>query len=191
MIVCPMCEHSQAHGSECEVCGMSLGAPAPSARPAPVRRMSELEETGYEDAGAVDAGPALPGLEVTRMAPVRAVAAERVPELEAGRSDAVQVEVALISGIETGRHAAQPAERPTVVASDSVTCRYCRKVQPPGGFCGSCGMKLPRVAGAAAQATRPARAREPDKIRHACGVRTPVGGPCDGCGVFVPDDVQK
>ncbi len=137
MIVCPVCEHSQAQGPECEVCGKDVAErPAADVPIAPIdgldptahppidagdERIAELEPTRHAPATHVD--EATPGLEATRVAPVD-VEVERTPDVEP-----------TASGI--------PGDLPTALPA-VVACRYCRT---PASFeeriCARCGMRLP------------------------------------------------
>ena len=137
MIVCPVCEHPQAQGTECELCGKRLDegtaelpAPAPleGLEPtrhgdvdAPAERVAELEPTAL-DVGA-DAAPEPVPLEATRADPID-VTVEPAPDVER-----------IADGI--------PEEAPTEVPL-FVTCRYCR-TEAIGGerVCARCGMRLP------------------------------------------------
>ena len=173
MTVCPVCEHAQAEGAECEVCGKRLlhGAAAiPFVAPldgleptlhAPVDAgdewVAELEPTRLY--AAPDAPPdAAPDLEHTAVPPVD-VAVEPVPDLELNPSDA-------------------PRDPATPVPA-FVTCRYCRNPAMPGErVCGHCGMRLPsfeRAAEAAAAAHR----------LCSCGAPLRSAGPCPICGARV------
>src|SRR5688500_1968055 len=112
MIVCPMCEHTQASGTECEVCGKALVARrAPEVR---VGRLAELEDTGFADAGAVEAaGGTFEGLELARAEPVRLGRVDAVPEIERGRAEEVDVAVTRMGDLDSGRFEG-PAERTPV-----------------------------------------------------------------------------
>ncbi len=170
MIVCPVCEHSQAEGAECEVCGKRLvegPAGIPVVPPiegleptsagdvdAPVERVGELEPT------ALAAGPDAPVepvlLEATRMAPVE-VAVEATPDVER-IGDAIPDDAA--------------TEVPLFV-----TCRYCRTEAMPGErVCARCGMRLPDFGGPAAAG------REPEQRVCGCGAIVRGTGMCPSCG---------
>lgn len=171
MIVCPVCEHRQEQGAECEVCGKKLlhGADAvPYVPPvegleltghAPVdagsERMGELEATRFGDAGEVDF-ELTPGIEETRAAPVD-VSVEPVADVE--RTEA---------GI--------PGDAPTVLPA-FVTCRYCRTPGMPGErICSRCGMRLSVAGPAGAEEGPGAEART-----CSCGAKV-RGGRCGNCG---------
>lgn len=168
MIVCPVCEHPQAGGAECEVCGKRLldgpaGVPAvPSVEgleptgfarvEAAPERLGELEPTAH--AGGADAAPEPVTLEATRVEPVH-VSVEPVPDVER-LSDAI------------------PEDAPTEVPL-FVTCRYCRTEAMPGErVCGRCGMRLPDFGGARGAEAAPPRL---------CGCGALVRGTaCPSCG---------
>lgn len=143
MIICPVCEHPQAQGEECDNCGKKLLVPRVAAAVV-VATLPELEQTHHvggrapvqaEAMAELDqtrqkAGPDLPpqvvqDMETTRTAPIDKVTVEVVPELDTGRvaDDGVR----------------------TAVPTGAVTCRYCRNVQAEGMLCERCGMRLPKI----------------------------------------------
>ncbi len=149
MITCPVCEHVQASGDECEVCGRMLakreaGTPAPAepalhdlsapwletgradpVGPLPPTPLPDLEPT-LNEAGAPLHEPMAPWIESDRAAPVGSIPDAPVPDLEPHRAEPVPDD-----GQPTGQ--------------GPVICRYCRTAAAPGdGFCGRCGMRLPR-----------------------------------------------
>jgi hypothetical protein len=143
MIVCPVCEHPQATGSECEVCGKRF---APGALPVvPVAPMEGLEPTRQ---GAVELDPFSPGgriaeLEPTLAAPVDAPE-ERTPGLDPTRAAPVDVDSEAMPGIERHQDAI-PDDAPTALPIAPV-CRYCRTPAVPGErLCSRCGMRLPVI----------------------------------------------
>ena len=198
MIVCPVCEHAQAHGSECDVCGKSF--PRGIAREVPVERLPGLEVT------RVDAGETTAGLPV-RVAPVEGLEhtplkggpdlpVVPIPELEraADRSAAsVPVPVMRLGELEVHREEPTPPTERTAMPTPGapITCRYCRNVQAQGLVCDRCGMRLVRYMNdPSTSASGPVARRRADEgtvVLHKCGVRTRVGAPCTSCGVFVPD----
>jgi hypothetical protein len=181
MIVCPVCEHPQAQGAECEVCGKRLVAGVSAADlaipavegleptrvapvEAPAERVLELEPTFLDVAGVAAAAPAL---DVT-------------PDLEATRAAPVDVDVAPAPDVERTAMAI-PDDAPTAVPAFA-TCRYCRTPAMPGErICSRCGMRLPVVAVAAAGAgdapvvlrtcTCGATVRPDASLCPACGAR--------------------
>lgn len=179
MITCPLCEHTQAAATECEVCGRALAAaPAPAALPAAAAAPMEGFEPTASDpvAVALEVGagsfadleptrhPAMEvapvealELEQTRAAPVDAPPLEAVPDLE--RSPA---------GLTDEERTPFPA---------LVTCRYCRTPAAPGErLCSRCGMRL-----AVAPIPGPAAAAPEGTL--VCGCGAPVrGARCPNCG---------
>lgn len=168
MIVCPVCEHAQAQGAECEVCGKKL----------------------LHGAAAIPFVPPVEGLEPTRVADVD-VEGERFPELEPTGHAAVDAPLEVAPGVDSGRAPPVdvpdervpdiervgegiPGDAPTAVPA-LVTCRYCRTPAAPGErICGRCGMRLPVFAERAAE--------EAPVVRH-CSCGTVVKGPlCPSCG---------
>jgi hypothetical protein len=142
MIVCPVCEHPQESGAECDVCGKRF---APGALPvAPVIPIEGLEPTLHR---AVDADPfamgSIPELEPTLAAPVDAPE-ETTPGLDPTRAAPVDVDSAPIPDIERTRNEI-PGDAPTALPLAPV-CRYCRTPAVPGErLCSRCGMRLPVI----------------------------------------------
>lgn len=170
MIVCPVCEHAQAQGAECEVCGKRLlpaGAGLPSAPP-----VEGLEPTHHAPVDAAES--ALPDLEPTRARDVDAPA-ETIPDLDHGRAAPVDVAGELVPDLERAGEAI-PGDAPTAVPA-VVTCRYCRTPAHPGErVCGRCGMRLPVFE-------RPAAAGTAEEAPRLCSCGAPVtGSRCRACG---------
>jgi hypothetical protein len=176
MIVCPVCEHAQPQGAECDLCGKrlvvglsdaDLAIPAvdglePTLRPpadAVEERMAELEPTlrGAGDATFVE--DPTPDLEATHAAPVD-VDAPPVPDVER-----------IQDGI--------PDDPPTPVP-EVVVCRYCRTPAAPGErLCARCGVRLPVPSGVAG-----AGGGDPVHLRVCtCGTSVrPDASLCPSCG---------
>lgn len=170
MIVCPVCEHAQAQGAECEVCGKKL-LRGPAAIPF-VPPVEGLEPTRHAD---VDAGaPYLPELEPTRHAAIDSAPGTAM-ELEPGRAAPVDVADDPVPGLEHGGEAI-PGDAPTAVPA-IVICRYCRTPAPPGErVCGRCGMRLPVFE----------RPPEEEVAGRRCSCGTVVTGVlCPTCGARV------
>ncbi len=166
MIVCPVCEHAQAQGAECEVCGKELASGAAAIPPVPA--VEGLEHTHH---GAVSVPPErLAALEPT-LHPESAFVPESVPDLDTGRAAPVDVDAPSVPDIE---RTAAPDDGPTALPA-IVVCRYCRT---PAAFgeriCARCGMRLPVMEEAAAEV--PA-----EPLLCSCG--TPKrGASCPNCG---------
>lgn len=163
MVVCPLCEHSQAYAGECEVCGKRLAGPGLAAAPVeplagleltrsapvevPIERLADLETTTHQPAGRVGAEP-VDWLEATGAAVVAVGDVEPFPGLE--------------------HHFAEPIPGGDPEPGAGVVCRYCRTAAVPDQrFCDGCGMSL--------QSPRPPRPE-------------PVGdleGRCSDCGAMV------
>jgi hypothetical protein len=168
MIVCPVCEHPQPEGAECEVCGRRLvegpgGIPAVApldglepthalAVDVAPELLAELDPTALP--AGVDAAPDPVPLEATRIEPVE-VAVEPAPDVERigdGLPEDVRTEVPLFA-----------------------TCRFClAEAMPDERVCARCGMRLPDFGGA-----RPDR--DPPGRRCGCGNFVP-GAVCAACG---------
>src|SRR5512143_2912573 len=144
MLTCPVCEHVQAAGDECQVCGRRLtgaGAegtatePLPGLEPtllppvdAPADPLPGLEPT-LHPAAAEGASPEdlSSWTEPTRLAPAEAAPVEPLPGIEHHRSEPI------------------PDEEPALDPLAPVVCRYCRSTAMPGDkFCVKCGMRLQR-----------------------------------------------
>jgi hypothetical protein len=176
MIVCPVCEHPQSVGSECEVCGRRL-ARAAGADPG-VAPMEGLEVTHH---AAVDAaGELVPDLEPTGHLAVQ-VQEEAPVEIEPTCAAPVDVATELTPDLER-THAEIPGDGPTPLPA-VIVCRYCRTPAPAGEhICSRCGMRLP-VLGASA-------ARGGEQPPRLCSCGLPVRGSlCPSCGARSGGDV--
>lgn len=177
MIVCPVCEHQQALGEECQVCGRKLYGPG--VVPLPVEPLPGLEGTSHGDAGPAPAA-VVPDLEPT-LHPAAAAPAAPALELEPTRAAPVQVAAEAVPGLEGTMADPIPGDGPTARPA-TLTCRYCRTENPPSeAICGRCGMRLPPWEGAAAAA--PLEPAEGTRC-PACGTLN-LGEICSGCGGLV------
>lgn len=183
MIICPVCEHQQAQGTECDNCGKQFVAT--KTPDLPVTALPELEGTAIAGANAPAPVAKLAELEETKLQSGPDLPAMAVPDLDLARAAPVQVAPEVVADLEGHRIETNPAEL-TPAPSGAITCRYCRNVQAEGSVCNVCGMRLPRYAAAGADPYANAKADQLPQIRHACGVLTRVGAPCKSCGVFVP-----
>ncbi len=186
-VICPVCEHQQAFGVECEVCGKDLGdlgglGPPPVA---PIA-IEGLEVTVPERVGDI-AVDRLGDLEATTISGGnQPVATEEVADLDRGRSgDVGAVAVERVADLTLDR-ALDDGVR-TAAPTGAVACRYCRNVQPAGLICNTCGMKLPKVAEApvAPEAKKPVYVRGDVRCR-ACGAPAVPGERCSECGALAP-----
>ena len=159
MVICPVCEHAQDGGGECQVCGKRFEHPG--ADEPRIARLPDLEPTVLEPRAAANVDP-VPDLEPTSH--------------QAGSAGGAPVEVA--SWIERTSLPAEGASTPDLLAA--AVCRYCRTPASPGDvFCGGCGLKLPFHARATALADPPLR-----RCRF-CGV-SGAGDACPSCGALFP-----
>jgi hypothetical protein len=183
MIICPVCEHQQAQGAECEVCGKKLTETVAVA--VAVARMPDLEQTQLAGGRAPVQTAAIPDLELTRQQSTPEVYVQPVPELDTGRSAAAgNVVVAPVQDMDTGRAVADWAR--TAAPSGPVVCRYCRGVQETGAVCDRCGMRLPKVRQEHPEAAS-ARAADGERARcRQCHTPGHAGRACVTCGTLVP-----
>ncbi len=185
MVTCPVCDHQQDFGVECDVCGKNLGG-LDDLGPPPIReeRVEGLEVTLHEPSGEV-AVERIGELEVTRHAPVE-VAADRTPDVEpSSLPDAGPVNVERLAEMQVDR-VPDDGQR-TVLPSGPITCRYCRHVQAAGSLCDRCGMKLPTVIVVPGVVTGTLLKVEVVKVRcRSCGAPATAGERCGDCGREVP-----
>jgi hypothetical protein len=177
-IVCPVCEHAQAEGTECEVCGRALGpATGASAAAPPPAPLADLEPTGV---GTAEAGGValMAELEPTFHAPA-AAQSDALPDLEATGAAPVDVQVAVDPELERTGYVDLPLDDAFALPPLPV-CRYCRTpATADERICARCGMRLPALAAAPA----PAAAREGEARRCSCGILlSPGASRCPGCG---------
>lgn len=184
-MICPVCEHQQDFGIECEVCGKALGG-LEGLGPPPVRLevMEGLEATRQATAGEV-AVEKLTELEVTRYAPVN-VAADPTPGVEStGQAPVGDVQVERVADLSEDR--VPDDGRRTPVATGPMTCRYCRNLQATGSMCDRCGMKLPFVSAAPDAVVGQLIGDFESKVRcRSCGAPAKAGERCGDCGREVP-----
>lgn len=151
MIICPVCEHQQAQGDECDNCGKKLQVPRTVAAAA-VATLPELEQTHHQGGRAPVETQALPELDSTRQKAGPDLPAQLVQDLEHTRAAPIdKVSVEALPDLDTGR-AADDGVR-TAAPTGAVVCRYCRNVQAEGLVCDRCGMRLPRARPTQAAAT--------------------------------------
>lgn len=185
MIICPMCEHQQAQGTECEVCGKKLFTTAPVA--VAVTRLAELEQTQLAGGRAPVQTAAIPDLELTAQQAVREVAVQPVPELDTGRSAAAgNVVVAPVQDMDTGRALSDGLR--TAAPTGPVVCRYCRNVQDIGNVCDRCGMRLPKARLAQPEASASGRLPQSGERTTCPKCHTPgyAGRACVTCSTMIP-----
>jgi hypothetical protein len=176
MIVCPVCEHAQPGGLECEMCGRPLTAPAQADLGEPM--LEGLEPTLLGDAGPPAAEEAFPDLEPTGHAPVPAPARsgdDLLAELEPTRS-APTAAPAPDAVPDMERLAGPMPDEERTPFPALVTCRYCGTEGGLGErLCGRCGMRLP------VPDAFPAAALEEEGARCGCGMVV-TGSRCPACG---------
>lgn len=184
---CPVCEHEQAFGVECDVCGKELGGIGDlGPPPVTVERVEGLEATRNEQLGDVPI-ERVGELEVTRYDAVT-VAPDFTPDVEHTQLGAVgDVHVERMAEMAVDR-VPDDGQRTAVNYDGPVTCRYCRNVQATGAICDRCGMKLPVVAAPIAIVGTMVGGGDADlKVRcRACGAPAKAGERCGDCGRDVP-----
>ena len=173
MIVCPVCEHAQLQGADCEVCGKRLVAGL-SAADLAIPPVDGLEPTLQQPADAIE--ERMPDLEPTLRSANGAFVEERTPDLEATRAAPVDVDAPPVPDLE--RTDLQiPGDAPTAVP-EVVVCRYCRTPAAPGDrMCARCGVRLPLVSAAPPENVS-------DQLRVcSCGTTLrPDAALCPSCG---------
>lgn len=184
-MICPVCEHQQAFGLECEVCGKVLGG-LDGLGPPPVReeRVEGLEATLSDAVGDV-AIERMGDLELSRYADVQ-VAVQAIPDVEPNRAaDVGDVQVERIGDLTVDR-VPDDGQR-TALPEGPLTCRYCRNVQAAGAMCERCGMKLPQVIIVPQIIGGALLSAEDVKVRcRSCGAPATAGKKCSDCGHEVP-----
>lgn len=180
MVICPVCEHTQASGEECEQCGKVLAAVAPAGRAAvAVQRLADLE-VNAQPAGPAAAVSRLGELEDTLHATAPDLPVLRIAEVEPNAAPSTgPVVVQPLAELDTGRAPADKAR--TAVDPFQVTCRYCRNVQAVGAICDRCGMRLPRTGDAVAAPVRSSGVTVWTRCRQ-CGAPAKGGERCGDCG---------
>ncbi|MFZ5468462.1 MAG: hypothetical protein ACOZIN_03400 [Myxococcota bacterium] len=181
MIICPVCEHQQQSGAECDGCGkVFVASPVFEVRSDPV---PGLEGTPLGAPGVPVAVNALNDLEVNTLRSGPDLPPQQVPELERARQEVGAVAVQPMNELDRAR--AEDDGVRTQVPTGAVTCRYCRHVQAEGLLCERCGMRLPR----AAVTGTPTAAKPAETIWtrcRSCGAPAKAGMRCGDCGKPVP-----
>lgn len=183
-MICPVCEHQQDFGVECEVCGKELGGIG-DLGPPPIQleRIEGLEVTVPEPLGEVPVEK-MGELEVTRFAAVN-VASDVTPDLDYTAMAPVG-EVA-VEQVDLSEDRVPDDGQRTALATGPVACRYCRHVQASGSLCERCGMKLPVVNAEPAAIVGTMIGSSDTKARcRSCGAPAKAGERCGDCGREVP-----
>ncbi len=185
-MICPVCEHQQDFGVECDVCGKSLGGlEGLGPPPVTIEIVEGLEATISAPLGDVPL-EAMGELEVTRHAAVN-VALDLTPDMVPNAQAAVgEIAIERVADLSEDRVPDDGVR--TALSEGPVTCRYCRTIQAGGGLCERCGMKLPAVfeppvvmvAGTMLSST------ELKTRCRMCGAPAMGGQRCGDCGHEVP-----
>src|ERR1700754_4757943 len=105
MIICPVCEHQQAQGDECDNCGKKLQVPRVAAAVA-VPTLPELEQTHHPGGRVAVEAPILPELEKTLQQAGPDLPAQVMPDMETTRAAPIdKVSVEIVADLDTGRAA--------------------------------------------------------------------------------------
>ncbi|HEY8212325.1 MAG TPA: hypothetical protein VIG99_32805 [Myxococcaceae bacterium] len=189
MITCPVCDHTQASGDECEQCGKRFAARAAAGGDVP--RLAELESTPYDDSDTEIRTERLTDLELTQLRGGPDLPLASFPELERTEPGGiVDVDAPPLPDLDAGR-APDDGVR-TEIPWGAMTCRYCGHQQVEGILCDRCGMRLPSFGSdGAAAAADPAGAIDDDlRVRCKCGSPARPGQHCGNCGdmVALPTD---
>jgi hypothetical protein len=183
-MICPVCEHQQEFGFECEVCGKDLGG-IDMLGPPPVapQTVEGLEQTLMGPVGDVPL-ETLGDLSVTRYDAAPDGPIERLADVEAtGQAAVGVVPLEAVPDFQTDRVADDGVR--TLLLDGPQPCRYCRHVQAEGAVCDRCGMRLPRGADAVPLVV--GTGAEPVKRRcPTCGAPGLAGERCSECGREVP-----
>lgn len=183
-MICPVCEHQQDFGLECDVCGKALGGlDALGAPPARTEVVEGLEHNASPDVGEVLV-ERVGELEVTHFAPVQ-VAEDRTPDVEHNAALAVgEVPVERLSDLSVDRVPDDGVR--TALPQGPIVCRFCRTPNAGGSLCTHCGMKLPVVIIVPRNPQASAPTGEKTRCR-ACGAPATIGERCGDCGHLVAD----
>lgn len=183
MTVCPLCEHDQIQGAECEVCGLRLDAPARASAPvAPLEGLEPTLQPAVEAAVAVE--------QLVELEPTRLDGELGVPEplagadldLEPTRAPPVDVAAEPLAGIERIGEGI-PDDGPTPLPALNA-CRYCRTPALPGERrCSRCGMRLSDLEARGTGRDSPA---EDAPLLCGCGAVV-RGAVCPACGGRAPE----
>jgi len=181
MILCPVCEHPQEQGDECDNCGKKLVArPEATVATAPI---PELEATQVALKGLPVQAERLAELELTSLPGGPDLPEQPVPDLEMTRMQAVGTPPPeIVADLETGR-AADDGVR-TEVSQEAVVCRYCRTPNPlTNALCERCGMRLQKVS-VGVSATKGTDSQLAEGWIHCrdCGTPVESGKACRNCG---------
>lgn len=182
MTPCPVCETPNPPGArECGTCGRALLAAARIEVAA--GGLAELDRGRLDPATIQAPAEAMPELDLGRSAAVN-VARDVTPDLDLGRAPAVNVAVEAAPDME--RTAVSEKEW-TPLAEGPVTCRACGTPQADLStiFCGNCGRRLPVVAAVQGVIVgEPEVPQKQERVRcFSCGAKVYPSELCSDCGM--------
>ena len=90
MIICPLCDHVQPEGTECDVCGKRFPLPTAAAA-APIATLPELEATPHAGGRAPVSVAVLPDLDLTRVRSGPDLPVQMVPDLQLTRARDMEI----------------------------------------------------------------------------------------------------
>ncbi len=178
-MICPLCDHAQRDGFECEVCGRSLLSLEEP--PVFVEMTADLQPTTIEEAAPKDylfSTEEIPGFETTNQTPGAVELGPRLTDFEATANREDSALVLAIEPIDDLEHERFHDEAPRAAGVGAVTaCPNCGVAGPAGSHCDSCGAKLPPMPLIVGVAIGGATA-----LCRACGTQGQAGRRCVACG---------
>jgi hypothetical protein len=182
MTPCPVCETPNAVGArECATCGRALVVAAPIEVAA--GGFPEIERGRIDGSAIPTVAEVMPELDLGRSAAVN-VAADVTPDLDLGRAPAVNAAVEVTPDME---RTAVSVKEWTPLTSGPVACRACGAPQTDLSsiFCANCGRRLPVIAAVEGVVlTETDAAPAVDRVRcFSCGGKVRPAELCSDCGM--------
>jgi hypothetical protein len=177
MIICPLCEHQQEQGLECDQCGRKLASATEPGGPAETGEA--LEDI---DRREVEGDVQIEGLAELEATAHPAVEVGLQPEIQiepTAMDDVGSVPIDPLGELSVERYVDDAPKTP--MGGATVICRYCRHSQARQRLCERCGMSLPVESIAKDRSGSP----EASVRCRACGAPV-TGSRCGDCGQPVP-----